>query len=95
MTGGKHASGMFFSSNNCIPETCLSQTSQHFNTKLAATEKKSCDLKRVFLDKHVFHQDDQLGQALATCIPELANVLVLSSILSWDFSFFVMETAAS
>lgn len=39
--------------------------------------KISWDLKKVFLDKHVFHQDDQLGQAFATCIPELANVLVL------------------
>lgn len=93
---GEHATGMFFSSNNCIPETCLSQTSQHFNTKFAATEKKHpLGFKKVFLDKHVFHQDDQLRQAFAICIPELANVLVLSSILSWDFSFFVMETAAS
>lgn len=41
------------------------------------------------------NQDDQVGQTFAICFPGLANVLVLSTILSWDFSFFVMETAAA
>lgn len=93
--GGDHASGMFFFSSNCTPEMRLSQTSQRFNITLAATEKKSWDLKKFGGDKPVFHQDDQMGQAFAIYFPGLANVFVLSSTLSWDFSFFVTETAAT
>lgn len=63
-----------------------------FNITLAVTET-ILGFKEIFFG--ISLSFIKKGQTFAIFFPVLANVLVLRAILSWNFSFFVMETAAT